>query len=129
MAGAAQRDRAKRDASGGPSGSRHTHRPAQFGVIQAVAPSLGMEVIPVNVRDVPEIERAVAAFARSSNGSLIVTPSGFASVHRDLNFCMLTISRTPASTFFAIIQVSRTSILAQVTMSRLQSSPSKSAVA
>ena len=38
--------------------------PAQFGVIQAVAPSLGMELIPVNVRDAPEIERAVTAFAR-----------------------------------------------------------------
>ena len=38
--------------------------PAQFGVIQAVAPSLGVEVSPINVRDAPEIERAVAAFAR-----------------------------------------------------------------
>ena len=72
MAGAAQRDRSRRDASGGPSGSRHASGPAQFGVIQSVAPSLRMEVNPVNVRDAGEIERAVAAFARSSNGGLIV---------------------------------------------------------
>jgi putative ABC transport system substrate-binding protein len=40
----------------------------QFAVIQSVAPSVGMEVSPVNVRDAPEMERAIAAFARSSNG-------------------------------------------------------------
>ena len=45
----------------------------QFAVIQSVAPSRGVEVIPVNMRDAAEIERAVAAFARSSNGGLIVT--------------------------------------------------------
>jgi putative ABC transport system substrate-binding protein len=45
----------------------------QFGAIQAVAPSVGVEVIPVNMRDGPEIEHAVAAFARSGNGGLIVT--------------------------------------------------------
>jgi putative tryptophan/tyrosine transport system substrate-binding protein len=56
----------------------------QFGAIQAVAPSLGVEVSPVNVRDSGEIERAVAAFARSSNGGMIVTGSALAVVHRDL---------------------------------------------
>ena len=45
----------------------------QFAAIQAVAPSLGVEVSPVNVRDAAEIERAVAAFARVPNGGLIVT--------------------------------------------------------
>ena len=45
----------------------------QFGAIQSAAPSVGVEVSPVNVRDAGEIERAVAAFARSSNGGLIVT--------------------------------------------------------
>ena len=45
----------------------------QFGAIQSVAPSLGVEAIPINVRDAGEIERAIAAFARSSNGGLIVT--------------------------------------------------------
>jgi putative tryptophan/tyrosine transport system substrate-binding protein len=56
----------------------------QFGVIQAVAPSLGVEVSPINVRDVGEIERAIAVFARSGNGGLILTASALAVVHRDL---------------------------------------------
>jgi putative ABC transport system substrate-binding protein len=56
----------------------------QFAAIQAVAPSLGMEVSPVNVRDASEIERAVAAFVRSPNGGLIVTASGLALFHRNL---------------------------------------------
>src|SRR5262249_49824003 len=55
----------------------------QFAVLQAVAPPLGVEVMPVNVRDASEIERAVAAFARSANGGLIVT-GGQASFHRKL---------------------------------------------
>ena len=46
MAGAAQADRAGRDAGGGPSGSRHTAGTGQFAAIQAVAPSLGVEVTP-----------------------------------------------------------------------------------
>ena len=59
--------------------------PAQFGVIQAVAPSLRVEVNPLNMRDAPEIERAVTTFARSStSGGLIVTASGLAQRHRDL---------------------------------------------
>jgi putative tryptophan/tyrosine transport system substrate-binding protein len=56
----------------------------QFGAIQSVAPSLGLEIIPINVRDAGEIERAVTAFARSPNGGLIVTASALAVVHRDL---------------------------------------------
>ena len=68
----------RRDASGGPSGSRQPSGIGQFGAIQAVAPSLGVEVSPVNVRDAGEIERAVAAFARSPNGGLIVTASASA---------------------------------------------------
>jgi putative ABC transport system substrate-binding protein len=58
--------------------------PAQFGVIQAVAPSLRVEVSPVNLRDAGEIERAVAAFARSPNGGLIVPASAAATLHRGL---------------------------------------------
>jgi putative tryptophan/tyrosine transport system substrate-binding protein len=57
---------------------------AQFGAIQATAHSLGVEVSPVSVRDAGEIERAVAAFARSANGGLIVTPSAGVSVHHNL---------------------------------------------
>jgi putative ABC transport system substrate-binding protein len=56
----------------------------QFGAIQSVAPSFGVELTPVNVRDAGEIERAVAAFARGSNDGLIVTGSALALVHRDL---------------------------------------------
>jgi putative tryptophan/tyrosine transport system substrate-binding protein len=56
----------------------------QFGAIQGAAPSLGLEVKPVNVRDAGEIERDITAFARSSNGGLILTASGLAVVHRDL---------------------------------------------
>jgi putative tryptophan/tyrosine transport system substrate-binding protein len=46
--------------------------PGQFGAIQAAAPSLGVEVRPISVRDAGETERAITAFARSSNGGLIV---------------------------------------------------------
>ena len=56
----------------------------QFSVIQALAPSLGVDVSVVNVRDAGEIERAVAAFARSANGGLIVTASAGATIHLDL---------------------------------------------
>ena len=56
----------------------------QFGVIQAAAPSLGVEVTPVNQRDAPEIERAVADFARTSSGGLIVTGSALSNVHHKL---------------------------------------------
>jgi putative ABC transport system substrate-binding protein len=56
----------------------------QFAAIQAVAPSLRMEVSPVNVRDAGEIERAVAVFARAGNGGLIATASALMNAHRDL---------------------------------------------
>ena len=56
----------------------------QFAVIQSVAPSVGVEVSPVNLRDAAEIERAVTAFARSGNGGLILTASALSVVHRDL---------------------------------------------
>ena len=55
-----------------------------FGAIQAVAPSLGVELRPIDVHDAPEIERAVTAFARSANGGLIVTGSALTALHRDL---------------------------------------------
>ena len=68
----------------------------QFAVIQSVAPSLGVEVSPVNVRDAGEIERAVTAFARSSNGGLIVTASALATVHRDLIITLAARHKLPA---------------------------------
>ena len=71
----------------------------QFGAIQSVAPSVGVEVSPVNVRDAGEIERAVTAFARSSNGGLIVTGSALAVVHRDLIITLAARHKLPAVYF------------------------------
>jgi putative ABC transport system substrate-binding protein len=68
----------------------------QFAVIQSVASSVGVEVSPVNVRDAGEIERAVTAFARSSNGGLIVTASGLSSVRRDLIIALAARHKLPA---------------------------------
>jgi putative ABC transport system substrate-binding protein len=68
----------------------------QFGAIQSVAPSLGVEVNPVTVRDAGEIERAVAAFARASNGGLIVTGSSLAARHRDLIVTLAARHKLPA---------------------------------
>jgi putative ABC transport system substrate-binding protein len=57
---------------------------SQFAAIQAVAPSLRMEINPLNMQDGGEIERAVAAFARSANGGLIVTAGPPSILHRNL---------------------------------------------
>ena len=56
----------------------------QIGAIQAMAPSFGVEVTPVNVRDRGEIEHAIAAFVRTSRDGLIVTGSALTVFHRDL---------------------------------------------
>ena len=56
----------------------------QFGAIQSVAPSLGVELRPIDVRDVNAIETGVAAFAGVSNGGLIVTSGGQQILHREL---------------------------------------------
>jgi len=55
----------------------------QFAVIQSVARSVGIEVTPLNLRDASETERAITAFARSSNGGLIVAASALADAQRD----------------------------------------------
>jgi putative tryptophan/tyrosine transport system substrate-binding protein len=68
----------------------------QFAVIQAVAPSLGVELNPVGVRDAGEIERGVTTFARGSNGGLIVTGSPLTAVHRDLIVTLATQHHLPA---------------------------------
>ena len=68
----------------------------QFGAIQTAAPSAGVEVSAVNMRDADEIERAIAAFARSSNGGLIVTGSTLALLHRDLIIALAARHRLPA---------------------------------
>jgi putative tryptophan/tyrosine transport system substrate-binding protein len=68
----------------------------QLAVIQAAAPSFGVEVRPVGVRDAEEIERAVTAFARSPNGGLIVAASTLAGVHRKLIIALAARHRLPA---------------------------------
>jgi putative ABC transport system substrate-binding protein len=57
---------------------------AQFGVIQAVAASLKVEVTPVNLSDADEIKRAIATFSHAPNGGLVVTSSAAAELHRNL---------------------------------------------
>ena len=70
--------------------------PAQLSAIQAVAPSFGVELSVVGVRDADEIERTVAAFARASNAGLIVTASTSAMIHRDLIAMLAARHRLPA---------------------------------
>ena len=71
----------------------------EFGAIQSAAPALNVEVIPINVRDANEIERTIAAFARASNGGLIVTSSGLAANHRDLIVTLAAQHKLPAIYF------------------------------
>jgi putative tryptophan/tyrosine transport system substrate-binding protein len=71
----------------------------QFAVIQSVAPSVGVEVSPVNLRDASEIERAVARFAQSSNGGLILTASALSAVHRNLIIALALRLKLPAVYF------------------------------
>jgi putative ABC transport system substrate-binding protein len=68
----------------------------QFGAVQIVAPSLGVELSPVDLRDASEIERAVTAFARGSNGGLIVTGAALAIVHRELIIALAARHKLPA---------------------------------
>jgi len=56
----------------------------QFAVIQSVAPSVGIDVSPINVHNADEIERAVTAFARTANGGMVVTAGGSTTAHRKL---------------------------------------------
>jgi putative tryptophan/tyrosine transport system substrate-binding protein len=67
-----------------------------FAVMQAVAPSLGVEVIPVNMRNADEIEQSVGIFARSPNGGLIPVASGAAVRHRELILTLAARYRLPA---------------------------------
>jgi putative tryptophan/tyrosine transport system substrate-binding protein len=70
-----------------------------LGAIQSVAPSLGMELRPLGVRDADEIERAITAFARSPNGGLIVTGSTLVVVHRNLIVTLAARHKLPAVYF------------------------------
>jgi ABC-type uncharacterized transport system substrate-binding protein len=68
----------------------------QFAVIQSVASAAGVEVSPIHPRDAGEIERAVAAFAQSPNGGLIVTSSALSVAHRELIIALAARHRLPA---------------------------------
>src|SRR5262245_4501157 len=68
----------------------------QFGAIQAVAPSFGVELSPIDLRDASGIERAVRAFARQPDGGLIVTAAAFAQIHRALIMTLAARHRLPA---------------------------------
>jgi putative ABC transport system substrate-binding protein len=69
---------------------------AQFGAIRSTASSLGVDVSPISVHDAGEIERAVADFARSPNGGLIVTPSAGVSLHHALIVTLAARYKLPA---------------------------------
>jgi putative ABC transport system substrate-binding protein len=71
----------------------------QFAVIQSVAPSLGVELTPVNVRNAAEIERSIAEIVRSANTGLIVTASALALVQRDLIVKLAARHKVPAIYF------------------------------
>ena len=68
---------------------------AQFAVIQAFAPPLGVELIPIDARDVREIDRGITPFSRFDNGGLIVT-SGGTGYHRDVIIPLAVRFRLPA---------------------------------
>jgi len=70
-----------------------------FGAVQTAASSVGVELSPVNVRDASEMERAIAVFARGSNGGLILTPGGLAFIHRDLIVTLAARHKLPAVYF------------------------------
>jgi putative tryptophan/tyrosine transport system substrate-binding protein len=71
----------------------------QFGAIQAMAPSLRLEVVPVNVRDASEIEHAITTFERSANRGLIVAGSPLTFVHRNLIIALAARHKLPAVYF------------------------------
>jgi putative ABC transport system substrate-binding protein len=68
----------------------------QFAVLQSVAPSVGIEVVPVNVRNGDEIERAIVAFSRVPNRGLIATSALALNAHRDLILGLAARHRLPA---------------------------------
>jgi putative tryptophan/tyrosine transport system substrate-binding protein len=67
----------------------------QWGAIQSVAPLVGIEVSPINIEEAVEIERGIAAFARSPNGGMILTGSSLAIIHRDLIIALAARHRLP----------------------------------
>jgi putative ABC transport system substrate-binding protein len=72
---------------------------SQYAVIESVAPTLGIELTSVDVRDAGELERSLAAFATAPNGGMVVTASGLANVHRELIVTLAARHRLPAIYF------------------------------
>lgn len=68
----------------------------QFAVIQSVAPSVGTDVSPINLTTAPEIERAIATFASTPNGGLILTASALSALHRPLIIALAAQYKLPA---------------------------------
>ena len=78
---------------------RITAGPGQFGAIQSIAPSLGIDITPLNVLDAAEIERAIVAFAGTENSGVVVTGSALAVVHRNLIISLAAKHKLPAVYF------------------------------
>src|SRR5262245_44071821 len=96
MAAAAQADRTERNAGGSSSRSLLRGRGRTIRCDPIGAPSIGMEVSAINLRDPAEIERAIARFAGSPNGGLIVTTSALSFLHRDLIIALAARHKLPA---------------------------------
>src|SRR5262249_27979148 len=70
-----------------------------FGALQTAAPSLGIEVSPINVRDAAELQRAIVSFARLPNSGLVVAGSTHVAAHRDLIIKLAAQHKVPAVYF------------------------------
>jgi len=68
----------------------------QWAAIQSIAPTLGVEVVPINVRDPDEIERALSSFSRSGNSGMVVTGSALALMHLNLIISLAARLKLPA---------------------------------
>jgi putative tryptophan/tyrosine transport system substrate-binding protein len=68
----------------------------QFGAIQGIAPSLGVEVTPINLTNAGEIDQAIAAFAQSAHGGLVILGGPLILAHRDLIIALAAQHRLPA---------------------------------
>jgi putative ABC transport system substrate-binding protein len=97
MAGVAQRNCTRRNTSGVLRDAAIAAGAGQLGAMQSVSPSVGVELTPIGMRDPGQIEQAIAAFARSPNGGLILTASALAPVYRDLIIRLAAQHKLPAA--------------------------------
>ena len=96
MAGTAQTDRASRNARGSPARSNRARRNRGARCNPGGRPRVRVGPAPIDVRNAAEIENAIAEFARTPNGALIVLPNGLALVHRELIIALAARHRLPA---------------------------------